>query len=301
MVERFKTRMVNVKDMRKGCPAKQMRQTGFQATKIEEARNIISRMKADGATVFLSFTANMMASGLRGLFIDMVEEGFVDVVVTTGGSIDHDIIRAYKPYILGSFDEDDVGLHKGGVNRIGNILVPNDRYELLEKKVTPLFKRLYHKKKTVTPVELTKYLADNLKKDTFIRECSIRDIPVFNPGIIDGALGLQLFFFRQTHRDFIIDPLGDMQQLLDIVYDSPKTGGIILGGGISKHHTIGANLLRGGLDYAVYVTTAAEFDGSLSGAHPREAKSWGKIREKARAVTVTGDATVMLPVIMATL
>jgi deoxyhypusine synthase len=256
-------------------------------------------MKQEECTIFLSFTANMMASGLRGLFIKMVEKGLVDVVVTTGGSIDHDIIRAYKPYLLGSFDEDDVRLHKKGVNRIGNILVPNDRYELLEQKIQPILEKLYKQQDTtIKPSELTAHLARNIKKKTFIGECSKRGIPVFTPGLVDSALGLQLFFFRQKHQDFILDSLGDVQRLLDMVYAARKTGGIILGGGISKHHLIGANLLRDGLDYAVYVTTAVEYDGSLSGARPTEAKSWGKIREKGRTATVHADATIALPLVL---
>ncbi|RLG75510.1 MAG: deoxyhypusine synthase, partial [Thermoprotei archaeon] len=71
----------------------------------------------------------------------------------------------------------------------------------------------------------------------------------------------------------------------------------ILGGGISKHHTIWWNQFKGGLDYAVYVTTAVEWDGSLSGAKTREAISWGKIKTSARHVTVYGDVTVILPIL----
>ncbi len=272
--------------------------TGFQATNIDRARELIEQMKAEDCTVFLSFTANMMASGLRGLFIEMVEKGLVDIVVTTGGSIDHDIIKAYKPYLLGSFAEDDVDLHQKDVNRIGNILVPNDRYELLEKKVVPILDKIYKKQKTITPTQLVNTLAQQIKKKTFIGECHKKNIPIIVPGLIDSALGLQLFFFRQTHRDFILDPVGDMQCLLDTVYDAKKTGGIILGGGISKHHTIGANLLRGGLDYAVYVTTAPEYDGSLSGALPKEAKSWGKLKEKGKSVSIHSDATIALPLLL---
>ncbi|MFH1403887.1 MAG: deoxyhypusine synthase [Candidatus Altiarchaeota archaeon] len=274
------------------------RNTGFQATRIGEAREMIERMKQDGCTIFLSFTANMMASGLRGVFIEMAEKRMVDAVITTGGSIDHDIIRAFKPYRIGGFNEDDVRLHKKGVNRIGNILVPNDRYELLERKTQPLLKKIYGEKSTVTPRELTEHFARNIKKKTFIGTCLKNNIPVFTPGITDSALGLQMFFFRQKHRDFMLDPLGDMQAMIDLAYDAEKTGGIILGGGISKHHTLGVNLLRGGLDYAVYVTTALEYDGSLSGAMPREAKSWGKIRENGGSVTVYSDATIALPLIL---
>ncbi len=108
--------------------------SGFQASKLNTAVEIIKEMKENNATVFFGFTANMMASGLRGLFTELAKKKYIDVVVTTGGSIDHDLIRAYSDYYLGDFNLDDRELHKKGLNRIGNILVPNDRYILLEKK-----------------------------------------------------------------------------------------------------------------------------------------------------------------------
>jgi deoxyhypusine synthase len=273
--------------------------SGFQASKINEATACICQMKAGDATVFLTFTANMMASGLRGVLTQMVEDGLVDVVITTGGTIDHDIIRSYKTYILGDFNEDDVRLHKKGINRIGNILVPNNRFIFLERKMKRVYTDYYRKKKVFTPTEINDYIGSVLPAGSFLNTCHKKGVPVFCPGYIDAAVGMHLFFFRQKHKDFILDPAEDLHKLADIVFTAKKTGGIILGGGIAKHHTIGANLLRGGLDFAVYVTTASEFDGSLSGAHPKEAKSWGKIKENGSTTTVYGDATVILPLIIA--
>lgn len=271
--------------------------TGFQATEIQNAKELINQMKDDKYTVFLTFTANMMASGLRGVLTQMVESGNIDAVITTGGSLDHDIIRSYKPYLIGSFSEDDILLHKNEVNRIGNILVPNDRYLLLEKKANTYYNQLYKKGKTHTPVEVFAHIGSKLPKGSFLRACYDKQVPVFCPGYIDSALGMHLFFFTQDRRNFSIDPAKDMQALSDLVFRAKKTAGIVLGGGISKHHLIGANLLRGGLDLAVYVTTATEFDGSLSGAKAKEAKSWGKITEKAKTATVYCDATLALPLI----
>jgi len=297
--------MTDVKDYRitgketpKGLVDK-LAKSGFQASKIAEAAEVIREMRDEEVTVFLTFTANMMASGLRGILTQMVEEGLVNAVVTTGGSIDHDIIKAYKPYGLGDYNVDDIRLHKQGINRIGNILVPTKRYVFLEKKMNGFYSNLYKKKKTFTPTELSEFMGGLLPKDSFLAACHRKKVPVFCPGFVDSAAGLHLFFFRQTHKDFIIDTAEDLHKLADIVFEAKKTGAIILGGGIAKHHVIGANLLRGGLDYAVYVTTAQEYDGSLSGAHPREAKSWGKIKEKGKTTTVYSDATLALPLILA--
>lgn len=269
---------------------------GFQSTQLGRAVELIERMKDEGATVFLSFTSNMMASGLRGIFIELVRRKFVDVVITAGGSIDHDIIRTYKDYYIGDFNLDDSALHRKGLNRIGNILVPTDRYVFLEKKINPVLKKLHASdKKVISPSELIAEFGKTLNEKSFLYWAQKNKIPVFCPGLTDSAIGLQLYFFKQSHRDFILDVTKDMPALASRVLDADKTGGIVLGGGISKHHTIGVNLLRGGLDYAVYVTTSQPWDGSLSGARTNEAISWGKIKEKANHVTIDGDATLVVP------
>ena len=269
---------------------------GFQATNLGRAVKLIEKMKKENATVFFTFTANMVASGLRGIFAEMCRKKFVDVIITTGGSLDHDLIKSEKPYLLGDFNADDKELHEKGINRIGNILVPNDRYEFLEKKMQPIFEKLYSEKKIVSPSEVALAIGESIKdENSFLYWCAKNKIPVYSPGITDSAIGLQTYFFKQKKKDFGIDVTADMQQLASTVLDSEKTGGIILGGGISKHHAIGVNILRGGMDYAVYVTTAPEWDGSLSGAKTKEAVSWGKIQENASHITVNGDATIVFP------
>lgn len=277
-------------------PFKHLKETGFQATELGYAIDLIKKMKKENATIYITFTANMVASGLRGILADLCRKKFVDVVITTGGSIDHDLIRAEKSYFIGDFAADDKQLHQNGINRIGNILVPNDCYVLLEKKVTLLFKELYKKKKTVSPSEIAEAVGRKIKdKNSFLYWCAKNSIPVFSPGITDSAIGLQAYFFKQRYTDFGIDVTADMQKLASITLEAEKTGGIILGGGISKHHAIGVNILRDGFDYAVYFTTSLPWDGSLSGAQTNEAVSWGKIRQKASHVTVYGDVSLTFP------
>ena len=154
----------------------------------------------------------------------------------------------------------------------------------------------------ISPSELSKRLGEKVEdENSFLYWAAKNEIPVFCPGVTDGAIGLQAYFFKQDHKDFVIDVTKDMKELADLTLNADKTAGIILGGGIAKHHVIGANIVRNGLDYAVYVTTASEFDGSLSGAQTREAKSWGKIQEQASTATVYGDATILFPLMVAAL
>jgi deoxyhypusine synthase len=279
-----------------------MKNVGFQATHLGRAVDIIKKMKSKKAIIFFAFTSNMVSSGLRELFAQIVKEKKVNLIITSVGSVEEDLIKAHKPFLLGDFNADDKDLHRKGINRIGNIYVPNQRYELLEDLLMPFFASLYEKQsktgKMISPSALIYELGKTVKdKNSILYWATKNNIPIFCPGITDGALGLQLYFFKQKHPDFGIDVTADMKELADITLSADKTGAIILGGGIAKHHTIGVNILRGGLDYAVYVTTATQYDGSLSGARTNEAVSWSKLKESANNVCVEGDATIIFPLI----
>ncbi len=279
---------------------------GFQATSLARGIAIIREMKRKNATVFLTFTSNLVASGLRGVIAELCRRKFVDAIITAGGSLDHDIIKSAKRYELGSFMMDDAELHRKGINRIGNILVPNECYEYLETFMQEAYEGLYRETKLASPSQLARRMGEKIgakggkaASGSFLYWCAKNKIPVFCPGITDSAIGLQAYFFRQKRKDFGIDVTKDMNELAQLALNAEKTGGIVLGGGISKHHAIGVNLLRGGFDYAVYVTTSSPWDGSLSGARTSEGISWGKIREKASHVTIDADATIAFPLMIA--
>lgn len=280
---------------------------GFSAKKVAEAVEIFREMKDEEVTTFLSFPAAIISTGTRGVIKELVKRNLVDVVMTTCGTLDHDLARIWKDYYHGSFTLDDAELHHEGINRIGNVLAPNESYGLiLEEKLQPMLDEIYEEKKRLSTRELVWEIGKRLepegnKESSIIYWCYKNNIPVFVPAITDGAVGFQLWLFYQQHKDFQIDVLKDESELSDIVYGAQKTGALIVGGGVSKHHTIWWNQFRDGLDYAIYITTAVEWDGSLSGARVREAVSWGKVREFAKHVTVEGDATLILPLIVSAL
>ena len=288
------SRGITVKEL-----VEQLGKSGFQAQNLGEAADIIKEARKEKAFTFLSFTSNMAASGLRGIFIHLAKNKKIDVVVTSSGAIDEDLIRSEKPYLQGTFEADDEKLCSKGINRMGNIFVPDDRYEMLESKATSIFGEIYKEKKELTVSELLSEVGKRLNENSFLHWCSKNKIPVFCPGITDGAFGVQLAFFQQKHHDFKIDVVKDFSAIMDYSFLKRKKCGIILGGGIAKHHTIIANILGGGLDYVVYVNSSTPYHGSLSGATTSEAKSWGKIREGARAVTIYGDAAIIFPLLMA--
>jgi len=276
---------------------------GFMAKHIADAVDILEEMQRSDCLKFLSFPACIVATGTRGVIVEALKRGMFDAVVTTCGTIDHDLARIWREYYHGSFDMDDVELFERGLHRLGNIVIPVENYGIiLEKKLQELFKKLKLSGR-ISGVDLLWRIGDILVEegadDSILYWCAKRRIPIFIPGITDGAFGFQLFMYRERNRDFTIDILKDEEKLSEIVFNQEKTGALIVGGGISKHHTIWWNQFKDGLDYAIYITSAVEWDGSLSGARMREAVSWGKVGRNARYITIWGDATVILPLVLA--
>lgn len=281
---------------------------GFTAKHVGLAAKILEKMFREAneskCVNFLSFPACIVSTGIRGVLVDLVKKRRIQVIITASGTLDYDLARLWKNYYHGDFQANDVELHKKNINRIGNIFAPVESYGIiLERKLQPILTRIYNKEKELSTYEFVWALGKEISKEKKAKESLIywawkNEIPTFVPGITDGAVGSQLYFFWQDHKDFRINLFKDEDKLAEIVFDAPRTGALLVGGGISKHHTIWWNQFRGGLDYVVGITTALEYDGSLSGARVREGISWGKVKENAKQVTVQGDATVILPLLI---
>ena len=277
------------------------RSGGFMAKNVAESAKILEGMSRDECTKFLSFPAAIVATGLRGVLIDMIRGGLVDVIITASGTLDHDIARTYADYYHGSFNLDDTQLYKEGYHRLGNVVIPLANYgPLIEKKVQGWLSSLYAGgRKTVSSETLCSEFGKNLNsKSSLLYWAFKKKVPIFVPGIMDGAVGSQIWLFAERYRDFKVDVIEDEKNLSNIVYASGRSGAMVIGGGISKHHLLWWNQFKGGLDYACYITTAVEYDGSLSGAQVREAISWGKVKEQAKTTTLYADATTVLPLIV---
>src|SRR3989442_260453 len=286
-----------------GLVAKMEAGGGFTAKKVGVGVDILRTMFRDPKCLtFLSFPAALVATGVRGVLRTLVQRKLVDIVITTGGTADHDLARTWKDYYHGDFDMDDVVLHRLGVNRLGNVLVPNESYGIvLEKKIQPMLRDLWKEgRKSLSTKELLwEFGRRTESRDSLLWWAWKNRIPVYVPAIFDGAVGYQLWSFWQDHKGFSIDQFRDEGELSDLVFGAKESGALMIGGGVSKHHTIWWNQFRGGLDHAVYITTAPEWDGSLSGARRREGISWGKVKETAKQVTIEGDASAILPMMVA--
>ncbi len=275
-------------------------QVGFQSVELAKAKEVIVKMKKENAKVFLTFTSNMVTSGLRGFFAQLVKIGIPNFLVTTAGAIEEDVMKSLgESFQIGNFDTDDVELNEKGINRVGNLMIKTESYMRFEDWVTKALEKCYLKKKRWSVSELLKEFGLMLEsKNSILYQAAKKDVPIFCPAITDAGFGFHLYLFQQKHKDFIVDVVEDFGNILLSVGFDDKKAVISLGGSISKHHAILATLLNGGAEYAVYMTTAHKSSGSMSGATTSEAKSWGKVKDESDVATVIGDVTIMFPLAM---
>lgn len=328
---------------------KSMLTTGFQATNIGLAVQQIEKMRSwrlsdsewkEGddealqdpairkrirARIFFGYTSNQISSGQREVLKFLVKHKMVDVIVTTAGGIEEDLIKCFQPTYMGDFKLSGRELRKKGINRIGNLLVPNKNYCQFEDWMTPLIEKMHdeqdaawlewsHKfiawnqgsdkssppeKFVWTPSKMIERLGREMDHDDSVLTWAARNqIPVLCPALTDGSVGDMLFFHSYKRAGFVLDIAQDIRRVNDLAVQSHGTGMVVLGGGLVKHHICNANLMRNGANFSVFINTGQEFDGSDSGASPDEAISWGKIRIDAKPVKVCADATVVFPLIV---
>ena len=277
---------------------------GFESVNLSDGLEILTTMISDQDCLkFVSFVGAVVSTGLRGIIKNMIKNKWFDVAITTCGALDHDIARHFSHYKEGSFTMDDRELADQDIHRLGNVLVPMDSYgPLIEEKMQAFLEEEYQNgTKEMTTAEICKMIGKHLGEDSFLYWAYKNDVDVVVPGIMDGAVGSQIWLFTQKHSDFKLNMAGDANLLSGLIFKAEKSGAFMIGGGISKHHTLWWNQYREGLDYAFYITTAQEFDGSLSGALVREAISWGKVTQKAKQATLHAEVTTILPFIYAAL
>lgn len=277
---------------------------GFQATELFKACEIILKMKKENCKIIFTFTSNLGTSGLSEFIAQLTKLKFFDIIITTAGAIEEDIMKAMgEKFYITSFSANDYELFEKGHNRIGNLIITNDTYVKFEGFMRKILLDIYKTKKRLSVSELIYEIGkrmENLpnKEKSFIYWAYKNKIPIFCPPITDGSIGFQLFLMQQDYNDFIVDIVKDFGEAIFSLSQDDKKGIIVLGGGVSKHFGILMSLINGGLDYAVYITTSCPKSGSMSSATTDEAKSWGKIKDNSDAVTVYGDATILFPLIM---
>ncbi|XP_035511621.1 deoxyhypusine synthase-like isoform X1 [Morone saxatilis] len=301
--------------------------TGFQATRfglaVQEINNMIERRQQPvkavngfveedpsscpclmSCTIFLSYTSNLISCGVRESIRYLAEHKMVDVLVTTAGGIEEDLIKCLGPVYIGDFTMSGKDLYKKGLNRTGNLLMLEENYVKFDDWMMPILKQMLVEQNTQgvrwTPSKMIHRLGKEINNPESVCYWAYKNnIPVFSPALTDGAIGDMFYLFSAENPGLILDIIEDVSKVNNIAVAANSTGMIILGGGLAKHHICNANTWRDGADYAVYVNTAQEFDGCDSGARPDEAVSWGKITTNAKPVKVFGDATIIFPLLVA--
>ncbi|CAI8508797.1 unnamed protein product [Pichia kudriavzevii] len=317
-----------------------MRYMGIQASSVAEACNIIEEMRAwrgkhiseleeherkgtfdeegyQKTTIFLGYTSNLISSGLRDTLRFLVQHKMVDAIVASAGGIEEDIIKCLAPTYMSEFAAKGSELREKGMNRIGNMVVPNDNYCKFEEWMVPLLDKMLEEQNDNaakngkdaldagtpfwTPSKFIDRLGKEINNETSVLYwCHKNKIPVFSPALTDGSIGDMLFFhtFKASPHQLRIDIVEDIRKINTMSMNSFKAGMIILGGGLIKHHICNACLMRNGADWAVYINSGQEFDASDAGARPDEAISWGKIKADARNVKVYSEVSVVFPLIV---
>lgn len=318
-----------------------MKTMGCQASSLAEACEIIEEMRAwrgkhideleehdrkglfdengyQRTTIFMGYTSNLISSGLRDTLRFLAQNKMVDAIVSTAGGIEEDIIKCLAPTYMSEFSAPGKQLRDKGMNRIGNMVVPNDNYCKFEEWMVPLLDKMLEEQDQFaskegaeafnagTPFWTPSKFIDRLGKEvndetSVLYWCHKNQIPIFCPALTDGSIGDMLFFhtFKASPKQIRLDIVEDIRKINSMSMNAFKAGMLILGGGLIKHHIANACLMRNGADYAVYINTGQEFDASDAGARPDEAVSWGKIKAEARSIKVYSDVTLVFPLIVA--
>ncbi|XP_033226128.1 probable deoxyhypusine synthase [Belonocnema kinseyi] len=302
------------------------KQSGFQATNFGLATDEIRRMLAvrstpltteqiesfedddfikrkSPCTIFLGYTSNMASCGVRDCIRFLVQHKLIDCIVATAGGVEEDLIKCLAPTFVGDFNLDGKYLREKGINRIGNLLIPNNNYCLFEDWVTPRFDAMLQEQNEQgilwTPSKVITRLGQEIDNPASICYWAAKNkIPIFSPALTDGSLGDMMYFHSFRNPGLVIDILSDLKRLNTMAMKAVNSGMIIIGGGVVKHHICNANLMRNGADYSVFINTSTEFDGSDSGARPDEAVSWGKIRKEATPVKIYAEASLIFPLLV---
>ena len=272
------------------------------AGKIGKAAKLVATMFKDpDYTVFLTLAGALVPGGLRNIIAQLIARGHVDVVVTTGANMVHDIVEGlgHKHYV-GTFAAEDEQLRSKRIGRIGDIYIEHRAFKDLEHWLHHLLEGLpEQKRQRISPSELLFEIGKRLNdEDSLLRVAAEKHVPIICPGLPDSIAGFQLWLYGQD-KALVLDPLGDVSTLVEKVYDARKSGIIILGGGLPKHFALFAHTFREGVDAAVQITTDRPEPGGLSGASLEEAVSWSKVKSQENTVTVVCDATIAFPLVVA--
>lgn len=276
------------------------------AGRLSRASNLFADMVNDNEmNIFMSLAGPMVPGGLKNIVADLIRDGRIRVLMTSGANITHDLLEAFGGRHYKNLGDNDEELNDAGIGRIADVYTSSDDFEVFETEMIKIFTQISQEldndedNGVISIQRLLKRVGEIVDDDNSILTLAARNnVDIFSPGLIDSMFGLQLLMFTQDHK-LIVDVVGDMHYLSDIVFESERIGALMLGGGVPKHYTLASSLLKGGIDAGIQITMDRPETGSLSGAPLQEAKSWSKAKHGSNLVNVIGDATIIFPIIVA--
>jgi deoxyhypusine synthase len=286
-----------------GALVSEMNECGvLGAGKVGKAAELAKEMFSDrNYTVFLTLAGPLVPGGLRQIIRDLIEQEYVNVIVTTGANMVHDMVEALgHHHWIGTFLAEDKELKTQEIGRIGDIYIEQDAFKSLEEWMSKTLESIpEEKRERISTTELLFEIGKKISDpESILATAAKKEVPIISPGIVDSIAGFHMWMFGQDKK-LRIDPLLDTHKLVDIVYEAKKSGIIILGGGWPKHFALFANTFREGVDCAIQITMDRPEPGGLSGATLKEAISWGKVKPEGKEVTVICDVTIAFPLIVA--
>src|SRR6056297_3508653 len=292
-------------------------EAGIGANDIHEAVDVYAEMLDDDVTTFFGLAGAMVPTGMRAIVSELIRDGHVDVLVTTGANLTHDTIEAiggkhhhgHKDHEELSERDYDEKLRDEEVDRIYNVYLPQEHFALFENHLREHVFPPLESDGVVSIQRFTEQLgkanseindSEGIDESAGIAAAAYEnDVPIYCPAVQDSVLGLQAWMYSQI-SDLTLDALADMTPLTDLAYHADTAGCLLVGGGVPKNFTLQTMLVTpGAYDYGVQITMDPEATGGLSGATLDEARSWGKFEPEAETATIVGDATVFLPMLVA--
>jgi deoxyhypusine synthase len=296
----------------------------YNGRKLREAcRLFAEKMLEPDVFVGMSLTGALTPAGLgMSCLIPLIENGFVDWIVSTGANLYHDThfgigLKMYQ----GSAETDDVALRNAGVVRIYDIffdyrvLLSTDAFfrqiARLDEFQHPMGTAEFHHRAGKYVAERERIL--KLKRRSLLAAAYQHDLPIYTSSPGDSSIGMNLALLEVEGYGLRLDPLADVNETAAIVYAAKRAGCksavFILGGGSPKNFILQTEpqiqevmgVAEKGHDYFLQITDARPDTGGLSGATPSEAVSWGKIdpNRLPDSVVCYVDTTVALPLITA--
>ncbi|MDK2834294.1 MAG: deoxyhypusine synthase [Methanolobus sp.] len=271
----------------------------FGAGKLADAVDIYHEMLAGGSTSFFGLAGAMVPAGMRGIVADLIRDGYIDVLVTTGANMVHEIVESMGlHHYKGCAQCDDIELKHEEINRIYDVYLPEPYFVDFEERMQAIFADM--DSEPISIRQMMTHIGNHIDdKDSILRTAADMNVPVFCPAIQDSMIGLQAWLYKQKNP-LKVDAFEDMREIIDLCYEAKRPGALLIGGGVPKNYIFQSMLItHQEFEYAIQLTMDTPETGGLSGATLDEARSWGKVSETARSVTVHSDATITLPILVA--